>query len=305
MTWVELNWISIKKYVSNIGSLFSSSESRSFTQDGSIERVFCPFSGNFRFTYDINEGPEDIKECAQATSTIQNCPRASELEIKWAYYITWTCTENIWRFSSVCSLFFLNKSTNENPFSTFRFQRCSFADMDVKMQCLGNWRGYDGQMYMALHRKTNVDDGLPRYRCAVSNKYFNSNFVSSSIISLYIVTFKNLKYVYQYSWTSSFQMYNIDPINGDVNVSFSIDATCRNKVLSPWEGHEMMNLAPSNVIRPPTEVKSHACTFPDWARDVWQNLQVGCLNISLGLFMELMMALMLQILRHPNRYIIH
>lgn len=71
------------------------------------------------------------------------------------------------------------------------------------------------------------------------------------------------------------QMYDIDETTGVVHLSFSVDATCTNQLHSPWEGYETMVLQPKAVIQPPSEVKSHACTFPDWARGKWQHLEVS------------------------------
>ena len=57
-------------------------ESRSFTEQGSIERLSCPINGQFHFTYNIDDGTEDVRECPQSTSALANCPRSSELQIR-------------------------------------------------------------------------------------------------------------------------------------------------------------------------------------------------------------------------------
>ena len=71
-----------------------------------------------------------------------------------------------------------------------------------------------------------------------------------------------------------FQMYDIDEITGVVRLSFSADATCTNGLHSPWEGFETMVLTPLLVQQSPSAQKAHACTFPDWARGKWQDLEV-------------------------------
>jgi len=73
-------------------------------------------------------------------------------------------------------------------------------------------------------------------------------------------------------------MYDIDDVTGVVHLSFSADATCTNALHSPWEGFESMVLTPLLTTRPPAEVKDHACTFPDWAKGKWQNLEVRMRN---------------------------
>ena len=39
----------------------------------------------------------------------------------------------------------------------------------MSLRCLGNWKGHDGQNYLALWDPTLEKDDKPRYRCAVSN----------------------------------------------------------------------------------------------------------------------------------------
>lgn len=62
--------------------ILSPAESRSFTQDGLIDRVFCPISGRYSFTYDVNDGTESSVECPEATSELSNCPKGSELQLR-------------------------------------------------------------------------------------------------------------------------------------------------------------------------------------------------------------------------------
>ncbi|XP_042243521.1 uncharacterized protein LOC121880398 isoform X2 [Homarus americanus] len=104
-------------------------KSRSFTQDGQIDRVFCPISGRFRFTYDVNDGTESSVECPDPTSELSNCPMGSELQL--------------------------------------RFRRCSFGELEMGLRCLGDWQGHDGHQYLALWDPKVTTDNQPRYRCAM------------------------------------------------------------------------------------------------------------------------------------------
>ncbi|XP_037775424.1 uncharacterized protein LOC119572394 [Penaeus monodon] len=104
-------------------------KSRSFTQDGLIDRVFCPINGRYRFTYDVNDGTESTVECPEPSSELSNCPKGSQLQL--------------------------------------RFRRCSFGELDMGLRCLGDWEGHDGQKYLALWDPEVTTDHQPRYRCAM------------------------------------------------------------------------------------------------------------------------------------------
>ncbi|XP_071516653.1 uncharacterized protein [Panulirus ornatus] len=104
-------------------------KSRSFTQDGLIDRVFCPISGRYRFTYDVNDGTESSVECPDPTSELSNCPKGSELQL--------------------------------------RFRRCSFGELNMGLRCLGDWESHDGQRHLALWDPEVTTDNQPRYRCAM------------------------------------------------------------------------------------------------------------------------------------------
>ncbi|KAK7056584.1 hypothetical protein SK128_000487, partial [Halocaridina rubra] len=104
-------------------------KSRSFTQDGLIDQVFCPINGRYRFTYDVNDGTESSIECPEPSSELSNCPKGSRLQL--------------------------------------RFRRCSFGELDMGLRCLGNWEGHDGRNYLALWDPEVSTDNQPRYRCAM------------------------------------------------------------------------------------------------------------------------------------------
>ncbi|CAL4076482.1 unnamed protein product [Meganyctiphanes norvegica] len=173
-------------------------KSRSFTQDGLIDREFCPINGRYRYTYNVNDGTENAIECPEPTSEVSNCPRGSQLQL--------------------------------------RFRRCTFGELDMGLRCLGNWKGHDGQKYLALWDPEVTTDNQPRYRCA---------------------------------------MYSVDEDTGRVFLSFSIDATCTNHLHSPWDGYESMVLTPVTAPAPPSIVHTHACGFPQWAQGSWQHLHIN------------------------------
>ncbi|XP_063845973.1 uncharacterized protein LOC135091863 isoform X3 [Scylla paramamosain] len=172
-------------------------KSRSFTQDGLIDRVFCPINGRFHFTYDVNDGTESSVECPEPSSELSNCPRGSELQL--------------------------------------RFRRCSFGELNMSLRCLGDWRGHDGQRYLALWDPAVTTHNQPRYRCA---------------------------------------MYSVDPATQKVYLSFSIDATCTNHLHGPWDGYETMELFPLTPPSPPSVVLTTACDFPRWTEGAWQHLLI-------------------------------
>ncbi|XP_018022674.1 uncharacterized protein LOC108678720 isoform X1 [Hyalella azteca] len=104
-------------------------KNKTFTFEGTIERVFCPINGAYDFTYDVNDGLETVNECPQSTSALQNCPRGSELSLN--------------------------------------FQRCTFSDVQMSLRCLGDWPGRDGARYLALLDTSPQSPDQPRYRCAM------------------------------------------------------------------------------------------------------------------------------------------
>ena len=71
------------------------------------------------------------------------------------------------------------------------------------------------------------------------------------------------------------QMYHHDSSEDRIYLSFSMDATCRNELHSPWEGYETMVLTPfTPPPNPPTAI-AHQCVFPPWAQGQWQNLHIS------------------------------
>ncbi|KAK8381580.1 hypothetical protein O3P69_018578 [Scylla paramamosain] len=105
-----------------------------------LDAVYCPLNGRYKFTYNINDGRESAMECPQPTSSIANCPTGNSFAVQ--------------------------------------FHRCTFADFSKRYECLGDWEGSDGQRYLALHdpaavatpadaATTTDDPPQARFRCAM------------------------------------------------------------------------------------------------------------------------------------------
>lgn len=133
-----------------------------------------------------------------------------------------------------------------------RFKRCSFGELEINFQCLGDWIGHNGERYMALldvqdSQSTttlttaggvgiiNGAERRPRYRCA---------------------------------------LYKEDPETSKMYVALSSDSTCTNDLRSPKEGYETLVL--TSIAPPPLpfEVSTSSCRFPSWAHGQWQDAYV-------------------------------
>lgn len=123
---------------------------KGFMGEPAVSPTYCPINGAYSFTYSINDGTESGLECKEPTSEIADCPYGFGFNLK--------------------------------------FHGCSFGEMDMSFHCLGDWEGSDGQRYVALMDTqatpknkdgTEVAEGRPRYRCAVSSDK-KSIFFSSS-----------------------------------------------------------------------------------------------------------------------------
>jgi len=172
--------------------------------DAVIAQEYCPVNGRYVFTYSINDGLESVNECQEPVSELSNCPYGFGLGL--------------------------------------RFKRCSFGELEINFQCLGDWVGHNGERYMALLdvQDSNVPlldtlESRPRYRCA---------------------------------------LYKEDPETGKMYVALSSDSTCQNDLKSAKEGYETMVL--SHVQQPPLpfEVSTSSCRFPPWAHGQWQDAYV-------------------------------
>ena len=97
-----------------------------------INQEYCPIHGRYKFTYNFDNGTEDMIECSSQDSELDSCPSGSSLNL--------------------------------------RFKNCAFADQGITFECLGHWKGLKNQNYLAV-MNINGDQRLgPAYRCAVSIK---------------------------------------------------------------------------------------------------------------------------------------
>lgn len=93
-----------------------------------IQRQYCPINGRYHVSYSIDDGSDPIG-CDGQDSEIDNCPSGSAINI--------------------------------------RFRKCTFENYETTLECLGNWKGYGEQNYVAFINK-GVNQFGPQYRCAVS-----------------------------------------------------------------------------------------------------------------------------------------
>ena len=49
-------------------------EVKTRSNEPQVHPVYCPISGRFSFSYDIDDGTESVTECSNSDSRISNCP---------------------------------------------------------------------------------------------------------------------------------------------------------------------------------------------------------------------------------------
>lgn len=96
-----------------------------------IKRQYCPFNGRYRFLLTIDDGGPETTGCDSKNSELDNCPSGSSLN--------------------------------------FRFRQCEKFPNEATFECLGQWKGHDGQNFVAL-MNTGYSSFGPKYRCAVSDQ---------------------------------------------------------------------------------------------------------------------------------------
>lgn len=97
-----------------------------------IKRQYCPINGRYRLLLTIDDGGPETTGCDSKTSEfseLDNCPSGSSINL--------------------------------------RFRQCTFSNYEARLECLGQWKGYDGQNFLALMNTGHNSFG-PKYRCAVS-----------------------------------------------------------------------------------------------------------------------------------------
>lgn len=93
-----------------------------------IKRQYCPFNGRYYFMLTIDDGGPETTGCDSKNSELDNCPSGSALNL--------------------------------------RFRQCTFNDYEATLECLGQWKGYENQNFIAL-MNTGPESFGPKYRCAV------------------------------------------------------------------------------------------------------------------------------------------
>ncbi|XP_049536613.1 uncharacterized protein LOC125951684 [Anopheles darlingi] len=180
-----------------------------------VRQEYCPIHGRYRMTYSVDssrDGATDGIECDSEDSEVDNCPSGSALNL--------------------------------------HFRNCGFADREVTFECLGHWRGYRNQNYLAL-LSTGDDTHLgPKYRCAT---------------------------------------YTENAKTGEIEISFSRDSTCRsiekqyvrhpnsrytnggNGIANEYH-HEVLSLRPIPLEFGPV---MQYCSFPSWLIGRWEHVIVN------------------------------
>ena len=117
-----------------------------------IRNEYCPITGQYHFTYNLNNGSDKTIECNSFSSSFNNCPDGSILRLHFN-----RCT-----FESYSNFSFF-----------FFFLHISFIVIhlflaNLTFNCLGNWPGPNGSTYFALMDNSATYEGRPQYRCGVS-----------------------------------------------------------------------------------------------------------------------------------------
>ena len=76
-------------------------KTRSFYGGSAITRTYCPLNGRFRFTYSINDGIEDGKECREPVSEATDCSEQS-CGYKFDLHFRGCSFANLGKYKSMC-----------------------------------------------------------------------------------------------------------------------------------------------------------------------------------------------------------
>lgn len=107
----------------------------------SIQHVFCPFNGKYRFDY--RSGINEELQCHDGVSEMSNCPHGNALNVK--------------------------------------FRKCTFPTIDINFLCLGDWdSSTPNERYIALMDIREDPETRPRYRCGVSFLFSSCFYLLSS-----------------------------------------------------------------------------------------------------------------------------
>lgn len=115
------------------------------------------------------------------------------------------------------------------------FRQCTFDNYDLKLDCLGQWEGPNGQTYLALLDNRHSQDQKPQYRCA---------------------------------------LYKRNLSTGLIHMAIGKDSTCHTDLHNSTHGNEVFILMPKDEISWPPEVLYNPHCFPDWLNGNWEHVRV-------------------------------
>ncbi|XP_056645658.1 uncharacterized protein LOC130450935 isoform X1 [Diorhabda sublineata] len=157
---------------------------------------YCPMDGNYILNYK-GTSRKSPNECKGYVSVANSCPSGSELNV--------------------------------------RLRNCTFEGYDMKFECLGHWKGNNGEIFVIFTDSRHTKNLRPKYRCAV---------------------------------------YKRDPTTGKIQMALSRDSTCITDLHNITSGFETFSLTP-RLERPwPAEVSFESCSFPQWMYGDWEHVNV-------------------------------
>ncbi|XP_019880900.2 uncharacterized protein LOC109608792 isoform X2 [Aethina tumida] len=158
-------------------------------------KEYCPIDGKYYVNYEKTNTPMK-SECKGFNSTVDSCPSGSTL--------------------------------------TFRLKGCTFDSYELIFDCMGHWKGLNGESFLVFtdHRYRDGHN-KPKYRCA---------------------------------------MYKQDESTGKIHMALSKDSTCNNELQNSTSGFEKFVLTPYKEQWPAEA--SEICTFPKWMQGNWEHVRV-------------------------------
>lgn len=124
----------------------------------------------------------------------------------------------------------------------------------MKFDCLGNWKGPNGDTFLLFTDSRHVKEQKPKYRCAVSRHIFTMrSYLTRS---------------------QKFQLYKQDHV-GKIEMALSSDSTCTSNLHNSTSGFETFVLAPKAEEPWPADVSFGTCTFPEWLHGNWEHMRVN------------------------------
>lgn len=136
----------------------------------SIEHVFCPFNGRFRFSYIGNNGGSSTSQqqqmrCDFGYSEMSNCPHGNALNVKFRKCSFQTMGRSI-------SVEFINEQLIQSWSNQLSHPQLIISFVDIHFLCLGDWptttTTNSNERYLALMDLREAPEAnRPKYRCGV------------------------------------------------------------------------------------------------------------------------------------------